>query len=693
MLLFWVLLWSVLLPLALSCAPHCCIAQESSGLQKTSPLLTSLKCHNDYESYVHCQWRELGNESLQLWFKTENDAKKCAPHSAGAQDGRRTSQCRYRTRAFSIGIKHTVFFVEDKALTPCSPVTHKPEDASLHLRTRPPVNVSTRGAGDGGRRLVWSSPYPSSSTLNISYQLSYRTDRRDDWTTENLTDTSVKLENRLLLPGRLYEARLRARASVAQWSVWSPEVTWRAEEGTVLVPSLHCVLDGEEAATCSWEVSREVDHYVTYQLACRHNRTAPSERCCANPTVSPDPGRPVLRYSCSLAVADPARLLVELLPERQAKTFHASKHIRPGAPQQVEVRQKDTNWMVEWVKPSTPSKVRLCYQVCYYSTQEQGSFVLLNISEGSKSLSILGTSLAPSRHYWVKVRSLVTGDSHYGGIPSEWTDPVEWTSQEATWSPTTLIYFTLSLFVAAVFLTIYFTVPACRRRAVLWVDSVPSPGKSKILSEIKSASNRTLMQGESMSICQVMRLDSVVSTCSSAALLWPLDVGQKHLEQDEGCWECDNLPPPAERDEHSDTSSMSFSGPYIFCQSSEANHESPDVRGGEKEGEEEPPSDGSPFPSPVMSALYGEGYVCLPGRSVSRSTQDLVSHSGAEGNSQRRDTAERDHRGPDDTEGPPEPGETASSSQNATSGPSPPWCQAQASGYCHLPAAFMSAAK
>lgn len=41
----------------------------------------------------------------------------------------------------------------------------------------------------------------------------------------------MKLENRLLLPGRLYEARLRARASVAQWSVWSPEVTWRAEEG------------------------------------------------------------------------------------------------------------------------------------------------------------------------------------------------------------------------------------------------------------------------------------------------------------------------------------------------------------------------------------------------------------------------------------------------------------------------------
>ncbi|KAM8844615.1 cytokine receptor common subunit beta isoform 2-T2 [Spinachia spinachia] len=683
--LFWVLLWSMLPPLILSCGPHCCIAEES--LQKTSALLTSLQCHNDYESYVHCQWRKLGNESLQLWFKTENDVEECAPHG--------TSQCRYKTGAFSIGIKHTVFFVQDKMLTPCSSVRHKPRERPLQLRTRPPVNVSTRGAGDAGRRLVWSSPYPSSSTLNegIAYQLSYRTDRQDDWTTEELADTSVKLEKRLLLPGRLYEARVRARAREAQWSVWSAEVTWRTPEGTGLFPSLHCVLDGETAATCSWDVSREVDHFITYQLACRHVQTVAAESCCVNLTVSPDPGRPVLRYSCSLAVADPAHLLVELLPARKAKTFHALKHIRPGPPQQVRVKQRATNWMVEWNEPSTASKVRLHYQVCYYSTQEQGSYVLMNVSEGSKSLNILGTSLVPSRHYSAKLRSLVNPND-YEGIPSEWTDPVEWTSQDATWSPTTLIYLPLALLVAAVFLTMYFTIPACRRRAVLWVNSVPSPGKSKILSEIKSASNKTLMQGERLSICQVMRLDSIGSTCSSAALLWPSkDTGQKHLEQDEGCRECDNLPPPAEKDKHFDTSSMSFSGPYILCQTSEASQKSTNVQADETEMEQEPPSDDFPSPPPVMSAFYGEGYVCLPGRSVFESTQDLVFHSGGQANTHRHNDAEQDQQGRGDTEVPPGPSETCSSSQAATSRTLPPWFQAQASGYCHFPAAFKSAAK
>lgn len=40
-------------------------------------------------------------------------------------------------------------------------------------------------------------------------------------------------------------------------------------------PSLHCVLDGENEVMCSWKVSRELAHFITYQLACQHNQTAP----------------------------------------------------------------------------------------------------------------------------------------------------------------------------------------------------------------------------------------------------------------------------------------------------------------------------------------------------------------------------------------------------------------------------------
>lgn len=665
-------------------------------------MLKSLQCHNDYESSVLCKWREHGNTTLQLWFKTENNRKQCVPYGAEAQDAveHRTVQCRYKTPVFAIGIKHTVFFLKNK--TVCSSVPHKPLDLSQHLRTRPPVNLSTHDGGDGGRRLSWSSPYPSSSSLNkhIKYQLSYRIHKQDNWTTEDATNTSVKLAKRSFLAGCRYEARVRAQTSVGQWSDWSPVVTWHTKEDAGQFPSLHCVLDGEKEVTCSWEVSREVAHFITYQLACRHNQTALSERCCVNPTVSSDLSRAVLRYSCSLTVADPAHLLMELQPARNAKSFKPDQHIRPNPPQQVKVRQKDNNWMVEWTHPSTAAKLRLCYQVRYYRTQDQGSSVWLNISEGSMSLNILGASLAPSQRYQVKVRSLVV-PAHYKGIPSEWTDPVEWTSHDASWSRATLIYLTISVFVAAVFLTLYCTIPACRRRAVLWVDSVPSPGKSKILSEMKSATSRTLMQSETMTICKVLHSDSI-SSCSSDTLLWPnKDTGKKcleHLEQDEGCWKCDNLPSPAEKVNNSDTSSMSFSGPYIFCQSSTPSRRSADVKCEDRERKQETPSNDSASPSPATFALYGEGYVCLPNHRVSRSTQDLVSHSDANTNTHRHDSVEQDQQCPDKTDMQPGLSELANGHQPPayTSGPFTPWPQGgstQASGYCHLPAAFMRAAK
>lgn len=62
----------------------------------------------------------------------------------------------------------------------------------------------------------------------------------------------------------------------------------------------------------------------------------------------------------------------------------------------------------------------------------QGSSFLLNVSGGSMSLTIPDSSLAPSQRYQVKVRSLLVPDSVYKGIPSEWTQPVDWTSHEGT---------------------------------------------------------------------------------------------------------------------------------------------------------------------------------------------------------------------------------------------------------------------
>ncbi|XP_047426969.1 cytokine receptor common subunit beta [Mugil cephalus] len=674
--LLWALLWSLQPRLVLSVSdPHLCTFSSHS----VSPSLDSLHCYNDYASHVSCRWRTLRNSSAQLWLDVIDGRMQCVPdHPVDAE----LSSCRLDTKNFAIGNKHIAFFLDNKTLDVCS---SQPKSLVLSqlLRPRPPVQLTTWTADDGGQWLQWSSPYPPSSSLNrvLSYQLSYRMLHQDEWTTHNVSDTRVKLDSRRLLPGHRFTARVRTRADVGQWSIWSHPVTWTSGRDVDQVPSVDCELAGDGEVMCSWDLSRERAHYISFTLMCRTNATAASKPCCMKPRTRPDSSGTMLRFSCSLNVSEPEHVLLDLKPTLQTKTFDPSKNIRPPPPHQVNVSEKgDDVWLVEWSEPRT-STFRLSYQVCYYRTQEQGSLVLLNISEGSTSLTIQGRSLVPSQVHQVRVRSLVVSTGRgfkYECVPSEWTDPVEWTSNRA---PSVLLYVFTAIIVASVFLTLYCTIPACQRKVVLWVDSVPSPGKSKILSEIRSSSSKTLIHTEDMSICKVQELDNM-STCSSEALLWSNRDPERtrtSVDQDEGCWSCENLPSPAEKVSGSDTSSMSFSGPYIFCQSAETSSGS---------AEETRTQDRDGGDVPLNLVLFGEGYVCLPSLTTTRSTQDLTCHG--------QDHSTRLDPKPDpqlEPERDPEP--DRDQPPDYYSGPFPSWPPGgsiQASGYCQLPAAFMRAA-
>lgn len=133
--------------------------------------------------------------------------------------------------------------------------------------------------------------------------------------------------------------------------------------------------------------------------------------------------------------------------------------VQPPPPQQVTVKKKASSWSVTWNAPPHET-IKLLYQLCYYRKDEQVSreaprlhgdtnlrtdcwlmsfffffpqnFVVLNVSAGSTSHSILESFLAPSQDYRVKVRSLVAPGANftYMGIPSAWSQPAEWTSHE-----------------------------------------------------------------------------------------------------------------------------------------------------------------------------------------------------------------------------------------------------------------------
>lgn len=40
--------------------------------ESSSPLLDSLRCYNNYVSFVHCEWSEPKRLAVQLWFRTDD---------------------------------------------------------------------------------------------------------------------------------------------------------------------------------------------------------------------------------------------------------------------------------------------------------------------------------------------------------------------------------------------------------------------------------------------------------------------------------------------------------------------------------------------------------------------------------------------------------------------------------------------
>ncbi|KAM4716415.1 cytokine receptor common subunit beta [Anableps anableps] len=453
----------------LSGLDHCGF-QETSTSHNMSPWLQSLQCHNDYKSHVDCKWKAPTNMTLQVWLKEDdiidNRSELCVPFKAEKATEGGVVHCRYKTPVFTISISHTVIFMNNQTTSLCSSSQNASQQLVQHLRARPPGNLSVSEDSDGSQLLQWSSPYPPSSSLykNLTYQLSFRSQAEGRWTTETVTNTSMKLERKRLLPGHRYEARVRTRARLGRWSEWSPVVIWKTGDDFRQVPSLDCVLDGEKEVMCSWEVSRELAYLITYQLTCRYNQTAKFERCCMNSTVSSDASGTEVRYSCLLTDVDPEHLQLKFLLTHNAKTFKAHKHILPNSPEKVKVREKNGDWVVEWSAPAM-APTEMFYQVWYYRTKDQRSSVQLNISEGSTWVTILGTSLIPLQDYEVKVRSLVSPGygSTYEGIPSEWSEPANWTSNEATWSISKLIYFFSAVIAATVFLTLYHTIPFCQK--------------------------------------------------------------------------------------------------------------------------------------------------------------------------------------------------------------------------------------
>ncbi|CAL8265197.1 cytokine receptor common subunit beta isoform X1 [Gadus morhua] len=658
----WALFCAVL-PLLVSCSgPDYFTLNESSF--RVSPVLESLQCYNDYQSKVDCQWREdLSNKknmTLELWnwnpYEKRDSPRRttrCEPLDGppGPHDDVKNltlMRCRFNTSLFAIAINHTFFF---KTLTATSCFSsHRSLILSQQLRVHPPVDLSVNISEKGDRLIQWSSPYPASSRLshNLTYQLNYRIEGQDSWKSETLNETHLELWNEHLdLPvhqrGCWYEARVRAKVVTrGLWSEWSPLVTWKTPEAKDQTPSMQCVLDGEEKVTCSWEVMKEKAQFITYHVECQHkHQNTIAKRCCVHKEVTRinRHNEALLRYSCSLTSSYLEHLKLELIPELNAKSFNASQNIIPNPPVAVKVTEEGRYWKVEWKKPT--SVPVLSHEVRYWNPLNKKNPQLKNIAQGMTSLLIDGTSLEPAQRYKVQVRALLPkGGLTYTGGPSEWTEPQEWDSGSA-WSRETLLYVGLCVLAALLCIALFFGVNTGRRKVLAWLESGPSPNKSKLFLQSKNFSCQPVIHEEEiMDVCRVNHLDSFSSCSSTEAKLDKKCEWQMSFSEDEGCLDCDRLPSPNSCDQMncSATSALSFNGPYIICKGTP---ESPQVSVADQQevkDKDVPSCIGSqltavlPEPMPPTVSHSRDDYVLLPNPGLSKSTEELVTHGNLNNN-------------------------------------------------------------
>lgn len=466
---------------------------------------------------------------------------------------------------------------------------------------------------------TWTEPKQNSTgRLQLFFHKSKKTHECKDYPSDGEGIRACKFKTDVFSPGTKYTVFFDYPHGLCSSNQTTRQsLSLLRPEQPPLVTFVQQEVQGKQETWCSWEQSIGLGHFISYHLVCHHNHMV-TPNCCTDLKVTTEHMKDTAKFSCRVALTPSSN--VELVPKRNAKWLKAMDNVRPDPPTGLSVTKKGQIYVVNWTKPEIRD-FTLNYEVRYYSQQNEED--AKTISRKESTYNIKWSSLQPSCTYRVKVRALVTE----GGTPSEWSLPKEWTVDAATWQ--NWIYASVALVVSALFIKLL-VLPTCKRRVVLWVESVPSPEKSKAVLDIKTVENPKLMMSEETYRCKVMDMDSV-STCYSVTSIWPNKRLDSQMEdtEDEGVWSFDNLPiAPL------DKSSLSFSGPYILCPPVESKQT-------EKPAEVSWPSVGCPI---VVTSQTEEGYVRLPCPTVSTSMEHLPSqnHSSADDGQSSWDTEEVD---------------------------------------------------
>ncbi|TRY84780.1 hypothetical protein DNTS_025208 [Danionella cerebrum] len=436
-------------------------------------------CYNDYKTHARCTWEtdaHATSSSDQLYYTKKDRETLCVQDKASVitADGKKSHTCRYNTSRFVLGAVHIMLFK-----VPCVPAATTLQVAQQG-KVRAPVDLTERAAYDGGHLLSWRSPYPESAiiTKSLIYQLQYRRNI-DDWTTaNNISTTNYTIDEKSLILGYDYQARVRAQGSFGVWSNWSPLVAWKTNNDGVF--ELQCVIEGETTVTCTWQMKKKFIHYMSYHIWCQDRDNIEFYACCETPHLVSSVDE-LTEFTCSVNTTDPNSLTVELRPVQFTKNFSPSKHIKLNQPENLKVTEEDGAFKLSWSKPNIKRDFVFKTEIKIATSEDS---VIHNCSDGIYELQISAEILRPSTNYQAQVRFWPIPKTEYRIQPSDWSGSAVFTTGPALSSISLATYIFIAVLVSVLFAIFYSALPVCRRRIVLWKGSIPSPIQSKVLEGI-----------------------------------------------------------------------------------------------------------------------------------------------------------------------------------------------------------------
>ncbi|XP_043078255.1 cytokine receptor common subunit beta-like isoform X2 [Puntigrus tetrazona] len=430
-----------------------------------SSALESLECRNDYRSRISCSWRDHPRLHLSLLHMDPDDQRvsPCVQTPNPSQDptGKQRAYCQYNTSLFAIGFDDLFFFrtPHSSGLSRAFRLT-KPEDADpdwtfYQLDDIPPPSRVT------------SHPF-----------------RRHD------RECSSEIDHEIINDKKSGKNRAKPTQKHVEDGENKTEVFTNGPEliSQHSLPgpyNFNCVLSDGNNLSCIWDLRTDLAQYISYTLSYRTCSTAQNEWCCVEKVEVTNKGDS-LRMIGVFSIFEPGELQVQLTPTPVTKVVRCYEHIQPASPTSLSVELRGEDWILNWTLTKYRT-VPLTTELKYWSLLTPEDVKSVFLSDGELVFAISERSLKGSSEYRAQVRCNVSTTRRlgwrYSGYPSDWSDPIYWTTQTEPLAPhlvTFLLYFLIATLASAVSIIAFIILVVIQRRVREWDMSLPSPVHSKV---------------------------------------------------------------------------------------------------------------------------------------------------------------------------------------------------------------------